>query len=98
MDPKSRGWPMMQAILVFIVVLVLLQGGALVYLVVQKRKRANREHARRDWQLAFRDDIYDYATGERQDMPLIEKENEDLAELELFALSNLTATPSILNG
>lgn len=87
---------MMQAILVFIVVLIFLQGGALIYLVVQKRKRANREHARRDWQLAFRDDIYDYATSERQDMPTIQKGNEDLAELELFALSNLTATPEHL--
>lgn len=83
---------MMQAILFFIIVLVFMQGGALIYLVVQKRKRAHHEHARRDWQLAFRDDIYDYATGARQDMPKIQKGNEDLAELELFALSNLTAT------
>ena len=88
---------MMQAILLFIVVLVLLQAGALVYLVVQKRKRAHHEHARRDWQLAFRDDIYDYAKGERHEMPTIQNGNEDLAELELFALSNLTATPEHLD-
>jgi len=82
----------MKWILGFIFLLVVLQIGALVYLVIQKNKRAKQEENRLTWQLNFRDELYDFATGEQQDMPKIVSGNEDLVELELFAFTNLTAT------
>lgn len=84
----------MKWIVGLIVLLVVLQIGALVYLVVQKRKRAKQEDSRLAWQLRFRDELYDFATGEQSDMPKILSGNEDLVELELFAFTNLTATVS----
>ncbi|OIN66438.1 hypothetical protein BLD48_10670 [Exiguobacterium sp. KRL4] len=84
----------MRWIIFFIVLLIALQVGALVYLVVQKRKRVKEEDARLAWQRQFQDQLYDFATGEQTEMPRILPGNEDLVELELFALTNLTATLS----
>lgn len=86
----------MNWILSFIFILILLQVGALIYLVVQKQQRANQEQSRQQWQMQFREDLYTFAMGERTDMPLVKKGYEDLVELELFAFTNLTATESYL--
>ncbi|WP_214846761.1 hypothetical protein [Exiguobacterium sp. s193] len=82
----------MRWILFFIFLLVVLQVGALLYLVIQKRKRGKQEQSRLDWQMQFREELYAYATEEQSEMPAVKKGHEDLVELELFAFSNLTAT------
>ena len=82
----------MKWILFFIFLLVVLQVAALVYLVIQKRKRGKQEQSRLDWQMQFREALYTFAIGERKEMPVVKKGHEDLVELELFAFSNLTAT------
>lgn len=94
MAQKTGGDERMRWILSFILILVILQVAALVYLVFQKRKRSKQEDRRLTWQLHFRDEIYDYATSKQTKMPDILPGNEDLVELELFALTNLTATES----